>query len=184
MNLIADYIKVVDNVLSDSLCEKIIYEFGENEWAEGLVKDGVNSDERKVCTIGISLEDVIARNRETRASIDKEIFIGAGNAMVSYLNLYPATNVSMDTGYELLRYKEGQYYKKHTDSFKEAPRVVSCSFALNNDYEGGEFAFFDRSLTLRIPKGSAILFPSNFMYPHEILPVTKGTRYSIITWFL
>ena len=28
-----------------------------------------------------------------------------------------------------------------------------------------------------------VMFPSTFMYPHEVMPVTKGTRYSIITWF-
>lgn len=184
MHSITDYIKVFDNVLSDSLCEKIIGEFNESEWVDGLVKNGVIDDHRNVSTISISSSHVTKLNKEARESIDKEVFIGAGNAMNSYLSLYPETEVSMDTGYELLRYKNEQYYKQHTDASKEYPRVVSCSFALNNEYEGGEFAFFDRSLTIRVPKGSAILFPSNFMYPHEILPITKGTRYSIITWFL
>ena len=30
--------------------------------------------------------------------------------------------------------------------------------------------------------GSAVCFPSNFTFPHEILPVTKGTRYALVTW--
>lgn len=63
------------------------------------------------------------------------------------------------------------------------PRTISCSFALNDDYEGGEFAFFDRRIATKIKKGAAIIFPSNFMFPHEIIKVKKGTRYSIITWF-
>jgi predicted 2-oxoglutarate/Fe(II)-dependent dioxygenase YbiX len=61
---------------------------------------------------------------------------------------------------------------------------VSCSFALNDNYEGGEFSFFDGQIKIKLPKGAALLFPSNFMYPHQILPVTNGTRYSIITWFI
>jgi predicted 2-oxoglutarate/Fe(II)-dependent dioxygenase YbiX len=92
--------------------------------------------------------------------------------------------IEQDSGYELLRYKEGQFYIQHTDSFKDCPRAVSCSFALNDDYEGGEFAFFDRELVYNLKKGSCIMFPSNFMYPHEIMPTTSGTRYSIITWFI
>jgi hypothetical protein len=28
------------------------------------------------------------------------------------------------------------------------------------------------------------MFPSNFLYPHSVLPVTEGTRYSIVTWFI
>ena len=38
--------------------------------------------------------------------------------------------------------------------------------------------------SIKLKKGDAIMFPSNFMYPHEIMPVTQGTRYSIITWFI
>ena len=32
--------------------------------------------------------------------------------------------------------------------------------------------------------GSCVVFPSNFMYPHEVKEVTKGTRYSVMTWIL
>ena len=32
-------------------------------------------------------------------------------------------------------------------------------------------------------ENSIHVFPSNFLYPHEIKPVTKGTRYSVIVWF-
>jgi predicted 2-oxoglutarate/Fe(II)-dependent dioxygenase YbiX len=84
----------------------------------------------------------------------------------------------------LLRYREGEFYTQHTDSFKEQQRSLSCSIQLNEDYEGGEFALFDREMMIRTSPGSAIVFPSNFMYPHEIMPVIKGTRYSIITWLV
>ena len=33
-----------------------------------------------------------------------------------------------------------------------------------------------------LTKGDIIVFPSNFMYPHKVEPVTKGTRYSYISW--
>jgi predicted 2-oxoglutarate/Fe(II)-dependent dioxygenase YbiX len=35
---------------------------------------------------------------------------------------------------------------------------------------------------LKLDKGSIVFFPSNFMYPHMIEPITKGTRYSIVAW--
>jgi predicted 2-oxoglutarate/Fe(II)-dependent dioxygenase YbiX len=184
MDTLDKYIKVIDNVLSDELCEKLVAEFGENEWGAGVVQHGVDKRTRDVDTIGLSYDDVISLNRETRLSIDKEIFDGAQKAIGTYLDFYPDMSVSKDSGYALLRYKEGQFITQHVDNFTHMPRTLSCSFALNSNYEGGEFMFFDRSLTVRVPKGSAILFPSNFMYPHEILPIAKGVRYSIITWFL
>ena len=42
--------------------------------------------------------------------------------------------------------------------------------------------FLVNNLAFPKKKGSAIIFPSNFMYPHEIMPVKSGTRFSIITW--
>ncbi len=30
--------------------------------------------------------------------------------------------------------------------------------------------------------GDMIIFPSNFLYPHQVMPVTKGERYSIVSW--
>jgi predicted 2-oxoglutarate/Fe(II)-dependent dioxygenase YbiX len=60
---------------------------------------------------------------------------------------------------------------------------VSCSFALNDNFEGGEWCFFDNTVKMRVEQGQAVMFPSDFLFPHAIAPVTKGTRYSIITWF-
>ena len=57
--------------------------------------------------------------------------------------------------------------------------VVPLLF-LNNDYDGGEFQV---SNSLFSPsKGSSIIFPSNFMYPHGVTECTKGTRYSFVGW--
>ena len=50
--------------------------------------------------------------------------------------------------------------------------------------KGGEFSFFNNTLVYSLKKGSAIMFPSNFLYPHSVLPVINGTRYSIVTWFI
>jgi DNA-directed RNA polymerase beta subunit len=47
--------------------------------------------------------------------------------------------------------------------------------------EGGEFVMFDDT-TIELPKGSLLIFPSNFLYPHQVLPVTKGTRHAFVSW--
>ena len=31
-------------------------------------------------------------------------------------------------------------------------------------------------------KGDLVIFPSSFLYPHEICKVTKGSRYSYVSW--
>lgn len=186
MQNINDHIVVFEQVITDALCDAILEEFSdETEWQEAVIGEGrVDNKIRNTKTIIISYPHVIQKNEKVRNKLDKYVFASAGVAIRKYNEKFPHCNIQEDSGYELLRYNKGDFYTEHTDSFKDRPRAVSCSFALNDNYEGGEFAFFDRELVYKLKKGSCIMFPSNFMYPHEIMPVTNGTRYSIVTWFV
>jgi hypothetical protein len=186
MKNIDDYIVVVEGAMTHALCDAVLKEFkDEEEWVKTVVGGGhVHEDIRSAETIVISYPHVIEKNPKVRGKIDRYVFASAGFAINKYNEKFPLAKIEEDSGYELLRYKEGQFYTQHTDSFRARPRAVSCSFALNDDYEGGEWGFFNREKVIKVPKGAAVMFPSNFMYPHEIMPVTKGTRYSIITWFI
>ena len=180
-----DYIVVLDDILPGCVCDKILEEYADSdEWQQTEIASGVDTSIRSATTIQMSADFVISRNAELRREIDSDVFAGASKAIQAYNANFEHGRIEEDSGYGLLRYETGQFYTQHVDSFKAHPRAVSCSFALNDDYEGGEFGFFDRELVVKAPKGGAVLFPSNFMYPHEIMPVTKGTRYSIITWFI
>lgn len=182
-----DYIQVFDNILPDDLCDSILKEYAQspNGWIPTAVGSGVvDRSIRNVDTIQMSFAPTIEQNPVVRKFLDQEVFLGAGRAIAKYNEVFPEAQIQEDSGYELLRYNIGQFYTRHTDSFKQRPRAVSCSFTLNDDYEGGEFSFWSGDKVIKAKKGSVIMFPSNFMYPHEILPVTSGTRYSIITWFI
>jgi hypothetical protein len=186
-NKLEKYIQVFEGVVSDDLCDRILAEYVDSqEWIATFLGDlnTVDKSARSATAIGISSNTTINANPEVRYGLDKELFQCAADVISKYKDVYPLAEIEQDSGYDLLRYEEGQFYIQHTDSCKVIPRTISCSFALNADYEGGEWGFWDRSLTIKIPKGAAILFPSNFMYPHEIMPVTKGTRYSVVTWFI
>jgi hypothetical protein len=184
MKQLSDYIVVLENVIPNDLIAAIHSEFvSGSDWEAAVTSGGLKANKRNCSTIGISYSSIIQKNPVLRTNIDAELHIATKKILEKYRGKFKEIIIDEDTGYELLRYETGQFYVQHTDSYIERPRALSCSIALNDDYEGGEFAFFDRELTYKIPKGSAILFPSNFMYPHEIMPVTNGTRYSIITWF-
>jgi Rps23 Pro-64 3,4-dihydroxylase Tpa1-like proline 4-hydroxylase len=87
---------------------------------------------------------------------------------------------------DLLKYNSGGKYEIHTDHFTTSPRHLSVIINLNDNYEGGDLIFTDQKekeiKRLKLSKGSIVFFPSNFMYPHSIQPITKGTRYSIVAW--
>lgn len=182
------FIHVIDNVFSEELCDKILNEYRECEhWQNAQIGDKnnpVNTDVRNCKIISISSQEIINYNHDFRKQLDNEIFGSVSYAVAKYSEIHPDFFIDVDTGYELLRYDEGNFYKKHTDSFKEQQRSISCSIQLNDNYDGGEFVFFGGEVVIKAPAGSAVLFPSNFMFPHEIMAVTKGTRYSIITWLV
>jgi predicted 2-oxoglutarate/Fe(II)-dependent dioxygenase YbiX len=185
-NQLENYIYVVKNALNNEVCDEILNEFkSSDEWVDTVVGRGdVNKSIRNCQTIIISYPHIIQKNKDIRHKLDMAIFNGAAKCITEYNIKFPHCKIEEDSGYELLKYGEGCFYTEHTDSFKARPRSVSCSFILNNDFEGGEFAFFNKKLKYKLDTGDALLFPSSFMYPHEIMPVTKGIRYSIVTWFI
>jgi Rps23 Pro-64 3,4-dihydroxylase Tpa1-like proline 4-hydroxylase len=181
-----DFIKIYDNVVSADLCNKILQEYkNSQEWNKTLVGDGIlNTNIRNCSVIQLSDSNIIDKNYEVRKFIDVELHQQLLKVVEMYSKEFLEFSPSIDTGYDLLMYESGQFYTQHTDSFIHQQRSVSCSLTLNDDYVGGEFAFFDREMMIRNSVGSVIVFPSNFMYPHEIMPVIEGTRYSVITWYV
>ena len=106
-----------------------------------------------------------------------------------YKNTYANTDLSVSQISEvgILKYESGGFYKPHTDHCLQFPRILSIILLLNNDYEGGQLTFFDpdqksNEFKVETKPGRMIMWPSNFLYPHAVQPVTKGTRYSVISW--
>jgi len=88
---------------------------------------------------------------------------------------------------QILKYGLGGHYKFHYDHCEKNPRTLSCIFLVNDNYEGGELVFkYPNSKLTKIDKkeNRMIIWPSNFLYPHSVKPVTKGERISVVTWAL
>ena len=182
-----EYILFLDKFIPEDLCDRILKEYvNDVDWSSAQTGSGVSENIRNCSVINMSDRGTIEANLDVRQDIDEEIYECIAKVLQEYELRFPHLELEIkeDSGYELLRYKEGQFYTEHTDHFKEQPRTLSVSINLNDDYDGGEFAFFNREIIAKNPKGSVIVFPSNFMYPHEVMPVTKGTRYTIITWLV
>lgn len=200
-----EFIKVYDNCVSNDLCDSILHEYtlDESEWGTSRVMrpSGQRADDnsfRKSRELFITSDEVISRNLNVRKQIDEELFNIFTKIIEQYVTtVSPFLPISRDTGYSLLAYDPGCYFKQHIDvlSYPEneidgfvpvlnaLPRRVSLSLFLNDEYEGGELAFFDGVYKIPKQKGTVVLFPSNSMFPHQVCEVTSGCRYSIVTWF-
>tara|TARA_R100001591_G_scaffold56667_1_gene66286 strand:- start:49 stop:648 length:600 start_codon:yes stop_codon:yes gene_type:complete len=78
----------------------------------------------------------------------------------------------------ILKYEKGQFIKDHCDVGRNEERA-SCTLNLNEDYEGGEFRFFDGKIKHSFKTGDAMIFPTEPIWIHGTEPITRGTRYSI-----
>jgi predicted 2-oxoglutarate/Fe(II)-dependent dioxygenase YbiX len=67
------------------------------------------------------------------------------------------------------------------DGERKGIPTLSIVGLLNDDFDGGEFRFWDKyNMDLEI--GDIMVFPSNFLYKHQVDKVTRGCRYSFVSW--
>ena len=79
----------------------------------------------------------------------------------------------------------GDKYIKHVDTiFGGKVRKLSVSVQLSNpqDYDGSELLLYlgEDPEQMPVEQGALVMFPSYTI--HEVKPVTRGTRYSLVTW--
>ena len=131
---------------------------------------------------GHSLERTSISDATHFLNIQKEIMKGYSH----YKFKFPQVNVAKVLQIDLLKYTKGGGYFYHADD-TSVGRTLSISLNLNEDYEGGDLVFGRQNLReevkrIKMKSGTMCFFPSNFLYPHKIEKITKGTRYSVVAW--
>jgi PKHD-type hydroxylase len=99
----------------------------------------------------------------------------------------------LNEGFQFTNYESPSgKYGKHIDRAINLPvRKLSVSIQLTNpdEYEGGELKLHngqvnqdsnEEGIVMNKEQGTLILFPSYTL--HEVMPVTKGERNSLVTW--
>jgi len=92
----------------------------------------------------------------------------------------------LNEGFQFTNYKAPSgKYGEHVDRAINIPvRKLSISIQLTNpeEYEGGQLYLYDddKGTLMDKAQGTLIIFPSFVL--HEVMPVTKGERNSLVTW--
>jgi hypothetical protein len=190
---LSDFIVVVRKLIPEEDCKSIIAAYGNNprwQWSMvGREHVEVNFEHRKVRQINLS-DPGLTGSDDKFFNIDKKVFNYAGLARNTYIKtlqekrgIESVPDASSDEGYVLLHYKEGYYFKEHADDRGGTGRSLTLTLNLNEDYEGGLFRFLRGEFDVKLGTGDAVMFPSNFLFPHEVTEISRGERYSIVTWF-
>jgi len=171
----------IDNAISEGFCKKLIEEYAKPEVEKELPFIGEGQDLEK--NINLDIRNV--------QRLKLPLFAGIGATLTSIgLQVNHQVwqyNITHANQSEFLIYDVKGKYETHVDTFhqrsNETRKLTVLAF-LNDDFEGGKF-YIQNSHERLYPQqtpGTVLVFPS-FM-PHGVEPVTKGIRYSIVTWMV
>ena len=186
MSTIEDYI-YVENHIPVEICESLIDECNKKEWKKhtwnNYATGTFESEETKEL-------DVMPCTQEQQNKITPYLV----KALEKYQEKHSVPGdktqgpwLTKFSPIRFNRYVVGTMMREHYDhihsifdgKMKGVP-IVSIVANLNEDYEGSEF--YCRGKEIKLKTGDILLFPSNFMYPHEVKEATKGVRYSFVSW--
>jgi hypothetical protein len=187
---IKNFIKIYDEALPWNVLSSVINFANVSKFKETEIGGGentqVNFDVRKTYTLPVFRES----NSLTNVHWFNLLHFYFKNGLQKYIKDSNILDCEIKdiTNIEILKYQDSGFYTWHVDHFAMIPRTLSCVLLLNNDYEGGNLCFRNPNGTdeweVEVKPNRMIIWPSNFLYPHTVKPVTKGTRYSVVAWAL
>jgi len=167
-------------VFSPPECTQIIKD-NDNDWRASAVQEHGSSDIPFIKDdIRTSSQTWVEQVKENLWLFDKML------ALTMAANKEFQFDIDFFEALQLARYETGQFYTKHIDmgAGHMGNRKLGISVQLSDPdtYEGGDIVCDNNGHDFIAPRelGSVTVFPS-FM-PHQVTPVTKGTRYSLVVW--
>jgi len=102
-----------------------------------------------------------------------------------FRKIYGETRLHADSIYGTPIKDEGAWYVTENLEYGEQTyeRQFAMVFSLNDDHDGGVFEFPYQDVSLKLKKGSVILFPPYWTHPHRVTDPNNTIRYTVNTWF-
>jgi hypothetical protein len=173
---------IVRDAVSAGFCDKLIQEYAKPEVDKlpPTIGGGIGGG---TGTVNLDIRNV--------QRLQLPLYAGIGATLTAIgLNVNHQIwqyNVTHSNQSEFLMYDVKGKYETHVDTFhgrSDEVRKLTVLAFLNEDFEGGRFYIANghERMYPEQKKGTVLIFPS-FM-PHGVEPVTKGIRYSIVTWMV
>ena len=102
------------------------------------------------------------------------------NPISEYSNKYKIQMNYMEA-FNFIKYGPNEHFSEHSDHGHSYVCTLSAVGYFNDNYDGGELYFNNFNLKIKPEKGDLYLFPSTYLFSHAALPVTNGTKYSLVT---
>jgi hypothetical protein len=182
------YLKKYDGFLDSKECAEAVKEFKKQKWEQHVfyspsLDENVNQSGDKELDVSYDLPS-------NHDYFMKRFWDALSKYVIEDVNFKWWNSWHGYSHIRYNRYKETRVMAEHCDHIhsmfgrNHEPTgipVLSVLCNFNDNYEGGELIFW-QDTKIRMGTGDVIIFPSNFLYPHRVEAVTKGIRYSGVSW--
>ena len=160
----------IENALDDELLEEVKkYYFDEQEKGKLIFHKHATKDRAHV---------------HPNAALSKKIDNKLSRSVLPELRKIYYFDAKYREYYKICLYDSVTSGRFHSHRDTPAPyqhRRYAMSLILNDDYEGGELYLPEYDMKIKPKANTAIIFPG--ISAHQVLPVTKGVRMAVITFF-
>ena len=158
-----------------------------------ILRDGstvVNNDSRTSSGTSLLETHQLTINFHKKINLGLDEYKRRVQNIHSNFSLYPVPGghytKSWREDIQILQYEKSQEYKFHHDAAtyehqKEYHRKISVIVYLNDGFKGGGTSFVHK--TYKPQPGYALIFPSNWCYPHAGQVVEEGRKRVAVTWY-
>tara|TARA_B100001778_G_C18454975_1_gene568487 strand:+ start:100 stop:675 length:576 start_codon:yes stop_codon:yes gene_type:complete len=183
MNVL-DFCLKIENAIPDEICDDLIRIFDESEQKSRLDRNGYPN------WTNLFISELIHDEKELIQNKIEEQNWHILRAYQEYLGEYGKYFVSDQNFFKFEEANIKCYvggtddrYDFHADvsSLLTSRRYLAMIWYLNDDFTGGKTSFFP-DCSLQPKKGSVLVFPPYWMFPHSGEPVIEGKKYIMSTY--
>ena len=180
-----DYVYKIEDFLDQTSCKTLVKKISNMKWNFHSYYDPLTNTSMSYDNELSVLQSDIPEIQDLNKKLNYAIEIYLDNFNLPWFN---KAHVSGFSPARMNRYDNNTIMKLHCDhinslfdgSRKGVP-IITLLGSLNNNYTGGELVMFGKEV-IELKAGNILVFPSNFLFPHEVKPVLSGTRYSYVSW--
>jgi hypothetical protein len=178
------FIYEINNALPGELCRDMIRRFEANTEQQYAGRIGQGQAEESSIK---KTTDLRISGRADWKDVDRALMQSLAKSFNEFGQSFPffAANSFKDIGYNMQRYRPGEYYHWHVDGGpgEFSQRQLVAIWYLNDvEGPGGETEFPLQEVLVKPQEGKLVLFPPFWTHVHRAVTTEKGVKYIATTW--
>ena len=178
------FIYEIPSALPGDVCREMIRRFEEKTEQQNAGRIGGEQVEKSSVK---KTTDIFISGREDWKDIDSLLRQSLATGLREMAKMYPFFGVNRfkDIGYNIQRYRSGEYYHWHVDSGPGefmARQLVALWYMNTVEGPGGETEFALQDVSVKPEEGKLVLFPPFWTHLHRAVTMDQSVKYIATTW--